>query len=234
MGQPMSRPVYAIDLQLTYRPNRYARRPQPLPIYQALYDKALLPPREDRGTAYACSQAVIDETTHPSFTDHGTDEVGLKDAAREIVDHNDENRRPRPGTLEAKAIERLDRLFHLPSRALLGPDLIYKTFRDFDAVFYKSRLFGRTFGSTLALGPREAEIILNAEAIFNDLRPLPPDPYLQMFRTLLHEMAHGLEMVRNTSAGTSLTHNGHSPDCDMWCDVSIVGPSGLGGFGLSQ
>ncbi|KAL9100426.1 MAG: hypothetical protein Q9163_004191, partial [Psora crenata] len=213
-----------------------AGRPHPWPKYQSLYHKALLRPRHDSGTAYSCSQATINETINPSYNLNRTNAVSLRDAAREVVEHNDENRSPAPDSLEAQAIERLDRLFHLPSRALLGPDLLYKTFRDFDAVFYNGRLFGQvevrwwagngtqdTFGYARRIRPRKAEIVLNAETIFGDLTRtgLPPDPYLQMFRAIVHEMAHALEFVRTSDAAAASECNhpgGHQQDCDVFCN----------------
>ncbi|KAL9126828.1 MAG: hypothetical protein Q9217_004179 [Psora testacea] len=231
-------------------------RPQPLPEYQDLFDRALLPPRLERGTPYPCSQDIIDETIHPSHALGRTKAINLRDAAKEIVDHNEERRRPWPGTLEAQALERLNILFHQASRSIVDPDIVYKAFRDLDAVFFKGRLFGNVkvrwwagdgtkarYGCTRRIRPGEAEIVLIAEAIFGNVNSPFQDAYLDMFAALLHEMTvsarnaiftssnsfdlltmllplsqHALEIVRTPDTIEACDYEGHSENCDVFCD----------------
>ena len=165
--------------------------------YHKLWDKALLRPRYNEGTAYSVTQDIIDLTRRPPMAPNKNHLTSKETATEEIVRHNDERRKV-ASRLEQDAIERLSELFTRPSRACLGPDLIYKTFRDFDAVFFKAQLLGNVkvkwvpavikwwvYGYTELTCAGKARIIMDANTIFSEEIT---DVYLQMFRTLLHEM----------------------------------------------
>ena len=165
--------------------------------YHKLWEQALLRPRYNKGAAYPVTQAIIDLIRLPSTTSNRNHLITFESATEQIVQHNDERRVP-TSKLELEAIDRLSELFTRSSRARLGPDLIYKVFRDFDIVFFKAQLLGNVevwwvssvtddsvYGSTAPVRIGKARIAMDANAIFSEK---VKDVYLQMFRTLLHEM----------------------------------------------
>ena len=163
---------------------------------RALELEATTKPSRNRGAAYDVSQHVIDTTysTAP-IKSYRNRLVSMQEAAQAAVRHNSEAHRPEAG-LEREALSRLRGLFR-SNRIALTPDLVVKTFRDLDAVFFASKLYGNVrvkwksnmpfgpscFGCTNSRRHRGAHIALVTRTIFAEKYPKRA-----MFQTLLHEM----------------------------------------------
>lgn len=124
--------------------------------------------------------------------------IDVRDAAREVFDHNDPKRTP--SAAEDEAIDRLLTAFENAGKEPWGPDIAIKAFCDLDKVFFCGRLKGHVcltwrsdrsferdcFGNTFHLGGGKCVIQLNAYCIF--FTPRDGSSFVQMFATLLHEM----------------------------------------------
>lgn len=161
------------------------------------------------GSFYPCSQSELDFHRRGRFSCKNRGPfVSLLEAIEEVMVQNDERRRP-PIT-EIDAISNLanvvgDRTYRY------HPDLVIKTFKDLDTVFFGGRLhgnvlvswansiecaevereIGRFFGCTESRSPEEkgqARILLNARGMFLENFE-DENPLRAMFCTLLHEVS---------------------------------------------
>ena len=180
------------------KPNREAQFPAGR--FKNLYDDALKPVRADAGSPYVVSQHVIDQVAGTIKARHSRPTVDERDAALEVSGHNDLLRKVPANSAECDAIKRLAAIFGaLDSPHQLGPDLIIKTFRDLDLVFFAGRLLGfvdvrwspnvthmAVYGHVEHGDNGTARVIMDARRCFLQCREL--SPWHEIFGTLLHEM----------------------------------------------
>ena len=182
--------------------DRQTRRAAPtLPPgrFKTLYDRALEPPKESTGTPYHVSQSTLDVVSTPPKAKQKHRSLSEKEAAWEVALHNDVIRATLEGSAEKEAISRLDKIFSNLSPGVVGPDIIYKTFRDLDVVFFCGQLFRHVdvrwspnvthmavYGHVEPGENGTAHIIMDAKKVFLECRE--QNPYKEMFETLLHEM----------------------------------------------
>ncbi|KAI4159903.1 MAG: hypothetical protein L6R39_000279 [Caloplaca ligustica] len=166
---------------------------------QRLFDQARQAVHPDKGTRYPCSlQNILSYRRRPekSYKNPWSNEV----ATNKLV--NFLNEPIKEGSKERAALYRLADGMQLEK---WGPDLIIKAFDDLDLVFFRGVLATRTqiswmttreirakgltssvFGFTEPLGHGRAHIVLNSTIIFLE----DPNPFAQMWSTMLHEMVH--------------------------------------------
>ena len=192
------------------------RHTAPAGRFKLLYDKALEPPKADGGALYDVDQGVIDQVVSSLKTKRTRPTLSERDIALDICEHNELGRIvPKDGS-EDQAIGRLNDLF-TRSVAQLGPDLIYKTFRDLDAVFFAGQLFKYVdvrwspnvthmgvYAHVIHGDHGTAHIIMDANKCFLFCRQ--KSPYPEIFETLLHEMTVGFNSFHISDAGMISAH----------------------------
>lgn len=129
------------------------------------------------------------------------DKVSVRQAALDVVRHN--NKRRTPSAKEHEAIERLLAMLDRARHGFWGPDVAIKSFCDLDTVFFRGELRDHVcvtwagpkwfpkehdFGHTGWLGEGKALIQLNAHYIFIGQHNATGRPINQTFATMLHEM----------------------------------------------
>lgn len=182
-----------------------------------MYELALLPFRENRGTPYKCEQREIDFHHRGVFsTPNAGPFVTRMQATQEILRWNDEKRAPPRDELEL--IRQLAIVVHdAEKNSLFHPDIVVKAFADLDRVFFCGRLRGnvavqwvegiedlhddepdgRTYGETKSNRTGQCRIRLNATAILQQRwSKVGKNSVACMFGTLLHEMCHAYDFVR--------------------------------------
>ena len=180
-------------------PHSFPERPA-----RQLRGMALRPISLNAGTPYPCTAGELRDAINPNrHSRRSSDFIIADQASYEVYAQNARGRNLGRG--EYNAMCRLEECIVAVFRDRLDwtPDLIIKAFCDLDRVFFCGRLRGyvrvrwvpgsyfpaqrRTaFGYTEILGGGKAEIVLNADGIFS--RTLPLSGFLEMFRTMLHEM----------------------------------------------
>ena len=219
---------------ITYlRPELHPFNP-PEGRYENQYKKALTRPYVCCGTPYDIGQGYLDQVMNPRkpLVRHQLS----KDLAAAARRHNSKTRVVPDYGYERRAFERLNKLFHQGVTPEGGPDMMYKTFRDLDAVFFLGKLFNRVkvtwspgvpkrnlYGYTTTFGTPPM-IVLDAHHIFN---PKECKPFRRMFQTLIHEMVvsspqaySGRLLVAINSIIKHAYLNPNDPDaqCAVGCD----------------
>lgn len=160
------------------------------------------PIRADKGTAYPCSQRDLDGYVRFYRSNDRMVYVSPNSGTNKLVLSLDIHKNPDPES--AAALERLGEGLKIKP---WGPDLVIKAFKDLDQAFFMGTLTGNvlvrwknvrgmnnlwgfgssngtTWGYTSKMGHGQAQITLNSTPHFTSA----PDPYREMWRTLLHEM----------------------------------------------
>ena len=129
------------------------------------------------------------------------DKVSLRQAALDVVRHNDKRRTP--SAKEHEAIERLLAMLDNARHGFWSPDVAIKSFCDLDIVFFCGELrdhvcitwagpesfpVEHTFGHTKSLDEGKALIQMNAHFIFFGRHNATGRPINLTFATMLHEM----------------------------------------------
>lgn len=178
-----------------------------------MYESALLPFSENRGSQYKCKQSEIDFHRRGVFERPNNGPfVTRMQATEEVMRWNDEKRAPPREELEI--IRQLAVTVHdAEKNTLFHPDIVVKAFADLDRVFLGGRLRGNVtvqwvkdirdegsgsiYGETSSFRNGQCRIILNATKILQQRwRKVGNNSVASMFGTLLHEMCHAYDFVR--------------------------------------
>ena len=167
--------------------------------FKKLHDQALEKPKVGTGTPYDVSQDVIDRVSGPIRWWWSRPMGDERKYALEVFRHNEPDRQVEEGSLEEKAIKNLNKVFLSSNSIPYAPDIIFKAFRDLDAVFFCGHLFGKVdirwspkvthmavYGHVEHGERGGAHIIMDANRVFLQCRE--ESPYPEMFGTMLHEM----------------------------------------------
>ena len=172
----------------------------------SLYEAARKPVRKNEGTPYPCEQRDLDGYLKHERDNSKARYITAIQATNELCDWLDHYKEPDASSLAA--LERLRDGIRLDP---WGPDLVIKAFKDLDLAFFKGTLLGNVRVKWMCrtewlktIDPRcdspmevvgytqpgphaQCAIALNAHHhLLNAHRT--PNPFREMWRTLLHEM----------------------------------------------
>lgn len=168
-----------------------------------LYRAAHKDVRADEGTPYPCTQRDLDSYHKLERDNSKARYIKPARAANELCDWLNHFKDP-----DASSMAALERLRSGIELEPWGPDLVIKAFKDLDLAFFKGTLQGNVrvkwkcrkdwekgyaplrdhcLGMTIPDAHAQCRIALNAHSIL--LNPhVTPNPFREMWRTLLHEM----------------------------------------------
>lgn len=172
----------------------------------SLYNAARKPVRENQGTPYPCTQRDLDGYLKHERDNSKARYITPAEATNQLCDWLNHFKDP-----DASSLAALRRLRDGVQLNPWGPDLVIKAFKDLDLAFFRGTLLHNVrvkwmcrtewtenlksiigsskhfFGITLEDAHAQCCIVLNAQNIL--LNPhLTPNPFRQMWRTMLHEM----------------------------------------------